>query len=142
MRPDYPIGLPVLWSFHPEDARVPGVLLIVDAALYRVAWDDEGCFYVEHGVPRDCVEPDLSQPLARSWAREEVARRVGLDPASGVYFRREWAGWSVRVTQEGTILLTEEPPFGGWRREVVGIDTPDEATALAACLRALPPVTL
>ena len=140
MRPDYPIGLPVLWSFHPEDARVPGVLLIVDAALYRVAWDDEGCFYVEHGVPRDCVEPDLSQPLARSWAREEIARRVGLDPAAGVLFHRTWSTWSVRA-KEGEVFLTAEPPFGGRRREVVGIATPDETTALAACLRALPPVT-
>ena len=145
MRPDYPRGLPVRLKLVDYDEWSDGGVLVAWGEYNgkcAIAWEDSGLSFVEDGVPADCVEPDLSQPLARSWAREEVARRVGLDPASGVYFRREWAGWSVRVTQEGTILLTEEPPFGGWRREVVGIDTPDEATALAACLRALPPVTL
>ena len=129
MHPDYPVGLPVLWSLHPEDERVPGVFLIVDADLYRVAWDDEGCSYVEHRVPRDCVEPDLSQPLARSWAREEVARRVGLDPADGVVFFRIGAGWHCENGPEAVHLYPSR---------VSGIDTDDEATALAACLRALP----
>ena len=144
MRPDYPIGLPVRLKLVDYDELSGGGVLVAwgeHNGECAVAWEDGGECLIEDGVPADWVEHDLSQPLARSWAREEVARRVGLDPAAGVLFDRLWAGWSVRARKEGEVFLTEEPPFGGWRREVVGIDTPDEATALAACLRALPPVT-
>ena len=145
MHPDYPRGLPVRLKLVDYDEWSDGGVLVAwgeYTGKCAVAWEDSGVSFVEDGVPADCVEPDLSQPLARSWAREEVARRMGLDPSEGVIFRRVRAGWSIRTSWR-VRFLTDEPPFSGSRREVVGVNVDDEAESLAACLRALlpPPVT-
>lgn len=138
----YPRGLPVL--VRRPDAGARGVIVGEP--------DDDGEVLVALSVgivgeplwsfrPLADLTPDLSEPQARSWAREEVARRLGLDVTGGVEMSRDrgaWRGWW--LSAQGMALLSET----AWSEQtlgpsvalavVPGIDTDDEAAALSAAL--------
>jgi len=85
----------------------------------RVLWKEQGDTWAEIGLV-----PDLHDRATFLLAKDQLAERVGLDPAGGVLWDRMQSGrWMLLDTR-------------GRSRSFYGIDTDDPIAALRAALEA------